>query len=81
MKHNVPFFLSSRFVLRSAITLVTNRESHIPAHVLLQRPLLEYFEVMLEIKPLGLYDNAQNYSRAGLATDDNIAHAQCTLDT
>jgi len=27
-----------------------------------------------------LLDNVENYRRAGQATDDNMAHAHCTLD-
>jgi len=28
-----------------------------------------------------LWDNVEKYCRAGQATDDNIAHAHCMLDT
>ena len=28
-----------------------------------------------------LSDNVEKYCRAGLATDDNMAHAHCMLDT
>ena len=32
-------------------------------------------------KSCGLWDIAENYSRAGQATDDNTVHAHCMLDT
>jgi len=28
-----------------------------------------------------LWDNVENYCRVGQATDDNMAHAHCMLDT
>jgi len=32
-------------------------------------------------KSCRLWDNVEKYSRAGQATDDNMAHAHCMLDT
>jgi hypothetical protein len=32
-------------------------------------------------KSCRLRDNVENYSRAGHATDENMEHAQCMLDT
>ena len=33
------------------------------------------------LKPCRLWDNVEKYCRAGLATDDNMAHANCLLGT
>jgi len=32
-------------------------------------------------KSYGLWDNVENYCWAGQATDNNMAHAHCMLDT
>jgi len=32
-------------------------------------------------KSCNLWDNVEKYCRAGQATDENIAHAHCMLDT
>jgi len=40
-----------------------------------------YSVTFLFSKNVSLRDNVEKYCRAGQATDDNMAHVQCMLDT
>jgi hypothetical protein len=53
--------------------LLTKTEQKIKTRIL--------FSIIFFLKIIPFWDNVEKYSTAGQATDDNMAHEHCILDT
>ena len=71
---NLPYFLSyvAQFSVEREMFQIRTVEN-IKAHIL--------YSITLFRKSFRLWENVEKFCRAGQATDDNVEHAHCMLDT